>query len=347
MFKKSYFFLLSLVLMYGLIPLYISYFVGSDFLIGDFVDEFLIRDLFVLTLGSAFFLSPMLKNKFLLPKFNSLGKLATNTGFKIYLTYTILLVLLGSYLRFIGTDRANLLDILSLTFVQGMGFILIMFYIKFINSNRFVLSIVSLIFVIIDMLFMGKQYFISLVIILVFLADLREIKIKFLHLILFFTISIFFIFIINLSRGDFSRIDMFSSLMEFRGVLSSIQFAKNGTSFFDLTNFRASVEANSINNFGYNLAFHPLMYFRSLSSNTILVVTFYSFLVFTLFKCMIRIIGSYAVLIFSLNFIHFLRHGIDIFLIKVFFQFLILFIFRLNFNTKSDITSNNPNVIKT
>lgn len=334
MYKKTYFFLMFLVLMYGIIPLKISEIIGSDFLIGDFVDSKLSFDLIILTLGAAFFLSPMLKTRISLPNLNAYGRLGEKIGYNIYIMYLIFLIFLGFGLRLLGTERSALLGILSATFIQGMGFILILFYLKFIKSDKRILIMISIFFCIIDILFMGKQYFISLITILIFLADFHSFKIRIIHFLLIFAISILFIFLINFSRGDFSQIDLFSSLMEFRGVISSIQFASHDVSIFGLNAFRAKVESDCFDIYGYNLAFHPLMYFRSITAYTSFNIIVYSLLVYSLFKLMIKTIGAYAILIVSLNFIHFLRHGIDLFLIKFFFQFLIILMFRINFNRK-------------
>lgn len=341
MYKKTYFFLLLLVMMYGIIPFEISKLIGSDFLIGDFVDPNLYSDLIVLTLGAAFFLSPILKKRIELPSFNIYGRFSENIGYNIYIFYLVFLLFLGFFLRLIGTERGDLLGILSSTFIQGMGIILILFYLKFIKSNKKVIILVSILFCIIDVLFMGKQYFISLVTILIFLADCNSFKIKVLHLMLIFVISVLFVFIINLSRGDFSEIDLFSSLMEFRGVLSSIQFANHDISIFGLSVFRTSVENSSVDTYGYNLAFHPLMFFRSISDSASFSIIVYSTFVFFLLKLMIRTIGGYAVLIIALNFIHFLRHGIDLFLIKIIFQFFIVLLFRIKYDlNKKEILDN-------
>lgn len=341
MFKKTYFFLLFLVLMYGLIPLKISEILGSEFLVGDFIDANLFTDLFIMTLSVAFFLSPMLIRNITLPKLNTFGKFAEKTGYQIYLTYLFFLILLGIFLRFTGTERNALLAILSSTFIQGMGIVLILFYLKFIKTNKKIIVLVSILFCTIDILYMGKQYFISLVTILIYLADLNSFKIKFVHLMAIFVVSIFFIFIINFSRGDFTKIDLFSSLMEFRGVLSSIQFEMSNVSIFDLNGFRLKVEKLCYEIYGYNLAFHPLLYFRSITGFTTLNIFVYALIVFSLFRFMIKTIGAYAILIISLNFIHFLRHGIDLFVIKIMVQFLIILIFRFKLDFKDKALSNN------
>lgn len=329
MFKKTYFFLFFLVLMYGLIPIILSELLGSNFLIGDIIDNNLVFDLTTLTVCSALFLSPFLQTNIKLPKFNNLGRYLEIFGSNIYIIYLFFLVILGFTLRLVGTDRSSLLIILSSTFIQGMGLVLILFYLKLIKSNLKSILLIAFLFILIDILFMGKQYFISLVTISIFLVDFHKIKFKIIHFILFLFISISFVFIINYTRGDFSEIDFFSSLMEFRGVVSSIQFASHDISFFSLGKFRTSIENTSIDVFGYNLAFHPLLFFRSISSFVFLNIFIYSLIVYLLFKFMIRQLGIYAILIFSLNFIHFLRHGIDIFLIKIIFQFLLVFIFRI------------------
>lgn len=334
MFKKTFILLISLVLMYGIIPLKISEIIGSEFLIGDFVDSNLFPHLIIFSLGSAFFLSPMLKKKITLPSLNSYGKFAEKTGFRIYFLYLFFLIFLGLFLRLKGTDRSALLSILSSTFIQGMGVILILFYLRFIKSHKRIILLVSIMFGLIDILFMGKQYFISLITILIFLADFNSFKFKIIHYFLIFSVSILFMFFISFSRGDFSQIDLFSSLMEFRGVISSIQFASNDVSVFELNSFRAKVESDCFDIYGYNLAFHPLMYFRSITNYTSVAIILYSLFIYSLFKLMIKTIGAYAILIISLNFIHFLRHGIDLFLIKIFFQFLIVLMFIVNFDIK-------------
>ena len=326
--------MLILVLMYGIIPLKISEIIGSDFLIGNFVDDKLLLDLIILTFGAIFFLSPMLNKKILLPSLNTYGRLGEKVGYTIYITYLVFLVFLGISLRLLGTDRGELLGILSSTFIQGMGFVLILFYLKFIKSEKRTIIILAIFFCLIDLLFMGKQYFISLITILLFLSDYKSFKIKGGHILLIFGISTLFIFIINYSRGDFSQIDLFSSLMEFRGVISSIQFASSDISIFELNAFRSKVARDCFDIYGYNLAFHPLMYFRSFALHTSINIIFYSLIIYSLFKLMIKTIGAYAILIISLNFIHFLRHGIDLFLIKVFFQFLVILILIIRFDSK-------------
>jgi hypothetical protein len=344
MYKKTYFFLLFLVLMYGLIPLEISQIIGANFLVGDFVDSKLFSDLVLVTLGAAFFLSPMLKKKIEVPTFNAYGRFSEKAGYNIYFSYLIFLIFLGFILRVLGTDRGALLGILSSTFLQGMGVVMVLFYLKFIKSDKRIIVTVSILFCVIDVLFMGKQYFISLVTILIFLADYHSFKIKISHLLLIFGVSVFFIFIINFSRGDFAELDLFSSMMEFRGVISSIQFASKDVSIFGLNAFRAKVESDCFDIYGYNLAFHPLMYFRSISQFTSFNIIIYSTIVFFLLKIMIRTIGAFAILIIALNFIHFLRHGIDLFLIKIIFQFLIVLLFRFRYDLDKKVDLKKLNI---
>lgn len=327
--------------MYGLIPLKISEILGADFLVGDFVDKDLYGDLIFLTISTAFFLSPLLQKTISVPSFNYYGRLLEKTGYNIYFLYLVFLIFLGFVLRLLGTQRGELLGILSDTFIQGMGLIMILFYLKFIKSKKKIIIFVSLLFCIIDILYMGKQYFISLVIILIFLADYNSFKIRIIHLLIILGVSVLFIFVINLSRGDFSEIDLFSSLMEFRGVISSIQFATPNVSIFGLNEFRSEVEKICFDIYGYNLAFHPLMYFRSITQYTALAIAIYSVVVYFMLKLMIRTIGAYAILIIALNFIHFLRHGIDLFFIKILFQYLIVLLFRFKFDLdKKDLLTN-------
>jgi hypothetical protein len=332
MYKYTYIFLVILTLFYGLIPLQISSIIGTDFLIGEFSDYNLKRDIFIYTFLVSFSLLPLLKKNIIKPRFNGLGKLAQNIGFRIYYLYLIFLVILGLFLRKLGFDRLELLSILSSTFLQGMGLIMSLFYLSIIKKTKTQILIISFLFVMIDIFFMGKQYFIALITLLFFLADYHKIKVTITQIILIFLGGVLFIFLINFSRGDFSQIDFYSTLMEFRAVLSSIQFSKQNISFLELNQFRTIIEEECFSIYGYNLAFHPLLYFRSLYGGFFLNIFLYILFLFILFKFIIRYLGAFGVLIITLNFIHFLRHGIDIFLIKILVQSFMIFVFILKYN---------------
>lgn len=338
MYKNTFFFLILLTLMYGIIPYQISEALGSDFLIGDFKDKKLFFDLLIYTIATAFFLSPFFKKNIALPKINPLGKISGKIGYSIYFIYLLFLVFFGIYLRRQGYDREHLLSTLSNTFIQGMGMVMMLFYLKFITSGKRSILFAFLLFCFIDFLFMGKQYFIALVTILIFLADFHQYKVKLLHLVGILAASVLFIFGINFSRGDFTSIDLYSTFMEFRGVLSSIQFYRPDINLLNLNEFRSIIEKECFAIYGYNLAFHPLLYFRSISYEyTTLVTISYAIFVYFTIKIMIRLIGAFAVLIVALNFIHYLRHGIDIFLIKVLAQFLFVLLFRFKFDLKPTV----------
>jgi hypothetical protein len=324
--------------MYGLIPVGISYWIGADFLIGDFVDAELIKELCWFTGCSAFFLTPLLYRNIVFPSFNFFGRFSEALGFKIYFNYLVILVLLGLSLRLLGFGRSDLLRILSLTFIQGMGIVLLFFYLRFIRIAKMKYLIIAILSIFIDLLFMGKQYFISLVTISVYLFDLYNIKIKVRHIFFSLGISTFFVFVVNFTRGDFDSIDLFSSLMEFRGVVSSIQFNYEGFSYTDFDRLRALVELNSVDTYGYNLAFHPILFFRSIGENTVGIIVAYSLVAYLIVYLAVRLSGVFGVMIIALNFIHFLRHGIDLFIIKVLVQVFIVVVFRLNWDfTKIEI----------
>lgn len=329
MYRYTFFFLVILTLFYGFIPLQISAFIGTDFLIGDVVDANFNRDISTCTLLVIFFLSPILKKNIAKPNLNRLGRFSQKIGYKIYFIYLLFLVLLGFYLRNLGFQRGELLSILSSTFLQGMGLIMSLFYLSLVKKNNKQILIIGVLFVIIDMLFMGKQYFIALITLLVFLADYHAIKVTLLQIASLALAAVLFIFLINFSRGDFLQIDLYSTLMEFRAVLSSIQFAKQNVNFFQLAEFRSIIEDECFSIYGYNLAFHPVLYFRSLYGGFFLNALLYAITLFVLFKLSVRYLGAYGVLIITLNFIHFLRHGIDIFLIKILVQSLMVFVFIL------------------
>jgi hypothetical protein len=137
-----------------------------------------------------------------------------------------------------------------------------------------------------------------------------------------------FLFVINYSRGDFNTISFYSVLMEFRGVLSSVQFSYFSLEDFDFKLFRQNIEVASIESIGFNLAYHPLLYFRAFG-HVIVSVLLYFFILFIFSLCGLRLIGNYFVLIYQLNFIHFLRHGIDIFLWNIFLYTFILFLLAI------------------
>jgi hypothetical protein len=337
MYRFTYLFLLLLVFLYGLIPIGIASILGADFFIGEVYGKDLTIDILIWTIASALFLSPLLKYNIKSPRFNIYGKIFQIIGFRIYFIYLFFLIVLGIYLRFSGFQRGGLLSILSSTFIQGMGVVMLLFYLRLINNKKSTIFFIGLVFILIDILFMGKQYFIALLTLIFYIIDFKSYRISLSQLLLMLSIAILFVYIINFTRGDFLEIDFYSTLMEFRGVISSIQFARPGLGILDLNNFRSMIEKECFDIYGYNLAFHPILYFRSLGDSFLVSLTFFSILSFAFLKLSIRFLGIYGVLIFTLNFIHYLRHGIDIFFIKIIVQSLLVFLFIIKIQKKQII----------
>jgi hypothetical protein len=331
--SKSYQLLSFLTLMYGLFPFILIRIVGSEFLLNEFYYNDFLADLLLFTFLTIVMLIPISHGSLVENLPTRIGKFAMTRLSDIYAVLLLIIFLVGLFFRIQEFGRAEMLEVLGFFFIPGMSLLQIFFYYELSKKAMNVIVFWILLMVAIDLLYYGKQYFIQIAVFLAFLLDKRRITLTTGKFMLTVLGSVLFIYLINISRGDFHELNFFSTFMEFRGVVSSIQYSDfYSLDVLNFDSFRRSIEEYSISEIGFNLAFHPLLYFKAMGAFVYLKMTLYALLIYYVL-CSFRSLGTLLVLIVGLNFIHYLRHGIDIFVLNIVSQLLIVWIL---FNFKLD-----------
>jgi len=253
-------------------------------------------------------------------------------GFYIYL---IMLALYGIRLRMSGASREDLLNGVDNFLVPGMSYLLLGASVATVaaKSNwRIVCLMASC--VIIDMIFNGKIFTFLAAAIFFFRLDLLDISEKRRKRIWkgVFIVAPTLLLMTGLMRmslgGGSLEFDLLSMLYtfasEFLGVQASVgwavQFFESGqaTTF---STYAVDLFNSYFNEVGHGLALSPVGYFVGYFGQWGLLWMALTMFALALYVRMANSLISWVVfLIIALNFQHFMRHGVDIFLVKVLSQ---------------------------
>ncbi|MFO1369772.1 MAG: hypothetical protein U1F46_12315 [Marinagarivorans sp.] len=255
--------------------------------------------------------------------------------------YGLVLLIHGQRLRMAGATREDLLDGMDDFLLPGMGLLLLLTSLFCVaRASRLQFCCMFIIFLLIDVTYNGKIFsFLALVLFFMRLDYSRPPVGLIVKAFLFWGLLGIFMLLfsgfmrISLAGDDLSK-DMlgFAYLFgsEFLGVQASIGWAMEyfsegyPASFWA---FGATLQEFYKSSVGHGLATSPGAFFEanfggaglffSIVGCTIMVM---------LFRICIRVVGWIVYLILAINFQHFLRHGIDVFLGKVLFQMVFVFL---------------------
>lgn len=153
------------------------------------------------------------------------------------------------------------------------------------------------------------------------------------------------LFITGLGRTSLGQGDLDASLLgivylfgsEFLGVQASIGWAMDYyASSYPLSfwNFGSTLENFYIASVGHGLATSPGAYLQANFGNTGPAAAIIACLIgLVLFRLSVRWLGLVAYLIIAINFQHFLRHGLDVFIVKIISQMVIAVLIVIIVNT--------------
>lgn len=267
-----------------------------------------------------------------------------------------LLLIYGIKLRMtVGPDRLILLEAVHIVAFHGFGLILILalYYIS-VAKNSLFFGITLALFILLDLVFMGKMFVFLCVSMALFRCDLYQKKSSYLPLLSAGTLSFLFILLIFFVRqfaADGNTVStgltLYSAFSEFLGVFATVGWANANQGSIHLTyNVVPEFQLLYFDAVGHGLALHPLAYFISVFGEWWqLAIILYSTIVYSVMLFLNRIIGGAVIFVVILNYQHFVRHGPDIFLKNIVVECLLLFIFlRIKLpkvTSKSHVLVNN------
>ncbi|HEY6529178.1 MAG TPA: hypothetical protein VIZ65_10825 [Cellvibrionaceae bacterium] len=251
------------------------------------------------------------------------------------LTYGLALLVQGQRIRGTGATREELLDGMDDFLLPGMGLLLLLTSVYCVaRATRLQFYGMFLIFLLIDITYNGKIFsFLALILFFMRLDYFRPPTNLIIKAFLFWGLlglsMLLFSGLMRLSlAGDDLSTDMIGVAYlfgsEFLGVQASIGWAMEyfaegyPMSFWA---FGATLQDFYKSSVGHGLATSPGAFFEANFGNAgPFLAIFGSAITLMLFQISVRVLGWIVYLIVAINFQHFLRHGIDVFLGKVIFQ---------------------------
>jgi len=249
--------------------------------------------------------------------------------------YSIVLLLYGMKLRLLGSSREDLLSGMDDFLLPGMSMLLLFASVFAVcNANRAQFYGLFALFLAIDVTFNGKIFsFLALILFFARIDYIRPSRRAIIQAFTFwFGFGLILLFLSGLTRislaGDDLNVNaagiayLFGS--EFLGVQASIGWGMdyfNHGQPFALWNFGSILQEFYITNVGHGLATSPGAFFQAnFGVGGPFVALLACLIGLVVFRASARWIGFVAYLIIAINFQHFLRHGIDVFLVKILSQ---------------------------
>jgi len=263
-------------------------------------------------------------------------EIATSRIFRgLYIFFFIYIILLGCYglmLRMGGASRDELLDGMDNFLLPGMSYLLLSAAVVSVaaHSHRRLLAMVVGC-VIVDMIFNGKIFSFLAAGMIFFRMDYVDLPAKTRNRIWAFVLIMgpLLLFIIGLSRislaGASLELDLLAVLYtfasEFLGVEASAGWALdyyNSGQSAPLLTFAASLQDSYIAEIGHGLALSPVAFFLGNFGEYGVLLLVVSMLVLAFLARAARPAFTWVIfLIIALNFQHFMRHGFNVFIIKI------------------------------
>lgn len=255
--------------------------------------------------------------------------------------YSVILIRYGQQLRGSGASREALLEGMDEFLLPGMSFLLLGASIFAVSkASRWQFYALFFIFLLIDMTYNGKIFSFIALILFFMRIDYSSPAIRSIikAFALWAALGVSMLLFSGLTRIKLAGDDLSISASgiayllgsEFLGVQASIGW---GVDYFSngypqtFWNFGATLEEFYKSSVGHGLATSPGAFFEAnFGSGGPFVAMLACVGSLILFRFSVRSLGWVAYLVVAINFQHFLRHGIDVFLSKVVFQMIFAFL---------------------
>lgn len=340
--KATRFVLLAITIAYFFVPVVVYPLVGDDFYVYSSRQSQTIGMTVIFGIATSLFVlgvtrsgrAPPVPGETLLYQLGGVYyiTLAHATGLAIY----------GAYLRGQGLDRFELLEAQTALLFPGFGPICLLGCVHAIFSATWrKLLLLTLVFVLTDIMFMGKIFTFIAAGALAVRWDRSGRDFRLLHAIVFVFAGALFVasvYALRALSGDQSvLIDFYTFFSEFIGVQASVGWAMQfygstasagGASLF---NFVLTLDEYYYDIVGHGLALSPVAYFYGLFGPLWLpLAASYLLLAYVWFRVAWASLGYVALFLLAYNYQHLMRHGVDIFTMKVLTQTLFLvFVLKL------------------
>ena len=254
--------------------------------------------------------------------------------YMIFLVQIIIIAFIGTYYRVIGvSNRDFLLETQHSFLISGTSYIFVCSFLYMaIFTNRKTLLLLSVLFIYIDILFMGKKFVFYIIGILLYRSDIKS-KTKnskpFFYAGFAGAFFLLFIYVVRALTADSSAsiaLDVYSFFAEFLGVYASagwaIEYSQNIKGWWGVVRELSTYYVGEV---GHGLALHPVAYFLAVFEELWYVYMVLYLIVLALFFYLFSMfIGSAVVLVLLVNIMHFMRHGPEIFFQQFILQALFL-----------------------
>jgi hypothetical protein len=334
---NSSLFCFTLLFLYFILPYLLSFLLPEGFYVFSRYDEQAYSPVLSGFVISSIFFYYILKLNKWSRRVDNWPKLSQQLIYFLYLLFlvqVIIIALFGTYYRILGVmDRDILLGIQHSFLVSGTSYIFICgFLYMAIFANRKTLLMLGVLFIYIDILFMGKKFVFYLIGILLYRSDVRN-KISnskpFIYTSFAGIFFVLFIFIVRSLASDSPTsitLDAYSFFSEFIGVHATvgwaIEYSQNINGWWMVVHELSTYYTDQV---GHGLALHPVAYFLAIFGELWYVYMVLYLIVLALFFYFFSmLIGSAVVLVLLVNIMHFMRHGPEIFFQQFIMQALFL-----------------------
>lgn len=255
-----------------------------------------------------------------------------NICFYLYLVIIFFEIIYGVKLRLNGAIRSELFEEQNIFLFSGAGFLLSAAGLYLVTTkSKLIFNLFFILSLFADILYGGKINTFFAVACFVIRFDLNRVIFKNLSnykiLLLLSIPSLFFFLIIGLLRlGDASDNEIgtiiYLMFSEFIGVHASISWAdyySTQSNVFIFRHFGQLLQEYYLDSVGHGLATNPFAFFiYYFNENSLFYYLIFLYVMFYIFRVLMKIFGAGLIMIFIVtNFQHFMRHGIDVFAIKI------------------------------
>nr|PZN83573.1 MAG: hypothetical protein DIU57_09885 [Pseudomonadota bacterium] len=261
----------------------------------------------------------------------------------VSIAFVLALAAYGAYLRDTGASRLDLLEKQSELLFPGFGLICLLGCIHAIAapSHRKV-ALMVLVFVVTDVMFMGKIFTYIAAGVVVLRWDYRGHAFRLRHALALGLVGMIFLGAVHVMRavavGEESLlIDFYTFFSEFLGVQATVGWSieyfesmmpDRGSGILRFVHALNDYYADIV---GHGLALSPAAYFYGLFGPLWGPLALsYMILLFLAFRLAYLSLGYVAIFVLAYNYQHLMRHGVDVFTTKVVTQLLLVaFLFKV------------------
>lgn len=256
-------------------------------------------------------------------------------AYLVMLVYALSVLFYGQQLRAIGASRADLLAGMDDFLFPGMGLLLMLASVFCVaQASRFQFYGIFLTFLLVDITYNGKIFsFLAMILFFLRLDYARPSRKTILKAFsIWGVLGVLMLFLSGLMRMTLAGDDLNSDVVgvaylfgsEFLGVQASIGWAMEYFSHGYPTSFWAfgsTLQEFYNSSVGHGLATSPAAFFEAnFGMAGTFIAIFWCGIALIFFRISEGMLGWVAYLIIAINFQHFLRHGVDVFLGKIIFQ---------------------------